>query len=164
MKLDTPDASILSEANYSEELEKVKENQSIKSPIFWDRTFLRTRGLYRFFYMTEVELEKIKIDQKIVVREKDQSLVNRLKPQIESEGLIEPLTVLDQGNGKFLLLAGQHRYHVCSELGVKTVPAKVYLNLDLAEQLTLGYMSNEVRKDPPAGRRYGALHEIFDET
>jgi ParB-like chromosome segregation protein Spo0J len=43
-------------------------------------------------------------------KSKDESLINRLRPQIESEGLIEPLTALDLGNSKFLLLAGQHRY------------------------------------------------------
>src|SRR5438093_939029 len=108
MKLNLPETDILSEANYTEELEKVRKMQSVKAPIFWDRIYLKTRGLYRFFYMTEIDLDKINIDQKIVVREKDESLINRLKPQIESEGLIEPLTVLDQGTGNFLLLAGQH--------------------------------------------------------
>ena len=68
------------------------------------------------------------------------------------------------GNSDFLLLAGQHRYHVCKELQIEKVPAKIYLNLDFAERLTLGYMSNEARKDPPAGRKYGALNEIFHET
>lgn len=145
------------------ELDRLKKFQSIKSDIFPDRV-LEAQGRLRFFYMNEIELDRIKIEQKIVVREKDESLINRLSPQIESEGLIEPLTVLDMGNNQFLLLAGQHRYHVCKNLDIEKVPAKIYLNLDLAEQLTLGYMSNEVRKDPPAGRRYGALNEIFNET
>lgn len=141
-----------------------KKLQSIKSELYWDRLFFNTHNKYRLYYMSEIDISKIKIDSRIVVREKDESLINRLTPQIESEGLIEPLTVLDLSNDQYLLLAGQHRYHVCKNLGVQQVPAKVYLNLDLAEQLTLGYMSNEVRKDPPAGRKYGALHEIFNET
>jgi len=147
----------------TKEIDKLKKIQSKKGEIFLDRV-LATKDRLRFFYMTEIELAKIRIEQKIVVREKDDALINKLKPQIESEGLIEPLTVEDLGNNEFLLLAGQHRYYVCKELGVEKVPAKVYMNLDLAERLTLGYMSNEARKDPPAGRRYGALHEIYHET
>ena len=152
--------------NRKQIIEKTKELekfQNIKSDIFFDRILEREDRL-RFFYLTEIELKKIRIEQKIVVRELDQSLLNRLKPQIKSEGLIEPLTVEDLGNGEFLLLAGQHRYHVCKDLEIEKVPAKVHMKLDLAERLTLGYMSNEARKDPPAGRKYGALHEIFNET
>jgi hypothetical protein len=152
------------DSGLTESLEQFKQKQSIKSEIYWDRIFFNSHNKYRFFYMSEIDISGIKIDPRIVVREKDDSLINRLTPQIESEGLIEPLTVLDLSNEEYLLLAGQHRYHVCKNLGVQQVPAKVYLNLDLAEQLTLGYMSNEVRKDPPAGRKYGALHEIFNET
>lgn len=150
-------------SEFQKEMDKAKKIQSIPSDIFLDRV-LEIKDRFRFFYMTEIEISKIRIEQKIVVREKDESLISRLKPQIESEGLIEPLTVLDLGHDDFLLLAGQHRYYVCKMLGITKVPAKIYLNLDLAEQLTLGYMSNEARKDPPAGHKYGALNEIFLES
>ena len=117
----------------------------------------------RYFYLNEIELEQIKIDQKIVVRQKDPSLLKQLAPQVNAEGLIEPLTVEDLGINQFLLLAGQHRYHVLNELGINITPAKIYLDLEPNERLTLGYMSNESRKDPPAGRRYGSLNEQFNE-
>ena len=83
--------------------------------------------------------------------------------KVKAEGLIEPLTVEDLGNNQYLLLAGQHRYHVLRELGIENAPAKIYLELEPDERLTLGYMSNEARKDPPAGRKYGSLHEQFNE-
>ena len=145
-----------------EEIERLRKIQSIKSEIFPDR-ILATQDRLRFYYMSEIELDRIKIDQKIVVRDKDQSLLDRLKPQIEAEGLIEPLTVLDMGNNQFLLIAGQHRYHVLRELGIEKTPAKIYLDLEYHEQLVLGYMSNEARKDPPAGKKYGALNNQFNE-
>jgi len=150
------------EDQIKESIDRLKKIQSIKSEIFPDRV-LASKERLRFYYLNEVELDKIKIDQRIVVREKDQALLDKLKPQIESEGLIEPLTVMDMGNNQFLLIAGQHRYHVLKELGLNKAPAKIYLDLTLDEQLTLGYMSNEARKDPPAGRKYGALHEIYNE-
>ena len=145
-----------------EEIQRLEKIQSIKSEIFPDRV-LATKDRFRFFYLNEIELDRIKIDQKIVVREKDESLLNKLRPQIEAEGLIEPLTVLDMGNNQFLLLAGQHRFHVLRELGIDKAPAKIYLDLEYHEQLVLGYMSNEARKDPPAGKKFGALNDQFNE-
>ena len=68
-----------------EEIERLRKIQSIKSEIFPDR-ILATQDRLRFYYMSEIELDRIKIDQKIVVRDKDQALLDRLKPQIEAEG------------------------------------------------------------------------------
>jgi len=145
-----------------EDLQRLSQIQSLKSEIFVDRV-LEKQDRLRYFYLNEIELSQIKIDQKIVVREKDASLLKRLEPQVNAEGLIEPLTVEDLGNNQYLLLAGQHRYHVLRELGIEKAPAKIYLELQPDERLTLGYMSNEARKDPPAGRRYGSLNDQFNE-
>jgi ParB-like chromosome segregation protein Spo0J len=144
------------------DLTRLKQFQSKKSEIFVDRV-LQKQDRLRYFYLNEIEIDRIKIDQKIVVRDKDPALLRRLGPQINAEGLIEPLTVEDLGNNQYLLLAGQHRYHVLRELGIENAPAKIYLELEPDERLTLGYMSNEARKDPPAGRKYGSLHEQFNE-
>ena len=143
-----------------EDLQRLKQFQSIDSEIFTD-SVLEKQDRLRYFYLNEIELSRIKIEQKIVVREKDEALLRRLLPQVMAEGLIEPLTVEDLGNNQYLLLAGQHRYHVLRELNIERAPAKIYLQLEPDEQLTLGYMSNEARKDPPAGRRYGSLNEQF---
>ena len=145
-----------------DDLERLKKLQSIKSEIFVDRV-LEKQDRLRYFYLNEIELDRIKIDQKIVVRVKDDALLRKLEPQINAEGLIEPLTVEDLGNDQYLLLAGQHRYHVLRQLGIERAPAKIYLELEPDERLTLGYMSNEARKDPPAGRKYGSLNEQFNE-
>lgn len=145
-----------------DDLQRLKQFQSIKSEIFVDRV-LEKQDRLRYFYLNEIELDHIEIDQKIVVREKDSNLLKRLEPQVNAEGLIEPLTVEDLGNNQFLLLAGQHRYHVLRGLGIDKAPAKIYLELEPDERLTLGYMSNEARKDPPTGRRYGSLNDQFIE-
>jgi len=161
MMNDTRDLSYL-DKKQKDDLERLQKFQSIKSEIFVDRVLQKQERL-RYFYLNEIEVERIKIDQKIVVREKDPNLLRKLEPQILAEGLIEPLTVEDLGGNSFLLLAGQHRYNVLRNLKVEKVPAKIYLKLRPDEQLTLGYMSNEARKDPPAGRRYGSLNDQFNE-
>lgn len=158
---ETQDLSYL-DKQQKDDLQRLKQFQSLKSGIFVDRV-LEKQDRLRYFYLNEIELDRIKIDQKIVVREKDLNLLRRLAPQVSAEGLIEPLTVEDLGNNQYLLLAGQHRYHVLRELGIEKAPAKIYLELEPDERLTLGYMSNEARKDPPAGRRYGSLNNQFNE-
>lgn len=159
MVSETQDMSYL-DKKQKEDLQRLKKFQSIDSEIFTDSVLEKDDRL-RYFYMNEIELSRIKIEQKIVVREKDEALLRRLRPQIQAEGLIEPLTVEDLGNNQYLLLAGQHRYHVLSELGVESAPAKIYLELEPDERLVLGYMSNEARKDPPTGRKFGSLNEQF---
>ena len=146
----------------NDDLTRLKQFQSKKSEIFVDRV-LQKEDMLRYFYLNEIELDRIKIDQKIVVRDKDPALLRKLEPQVNAEGLIEPLTVEDLGNNQYLLLAGQHRYHVLRELGIEHTPAKIYLELEPDERLILGYMSNEARKEPPIGRKYGSLHEQFNE-
>ena len=92
----TQDLSYL-DKKQKEDLQRLKQFQSINSEIFPDRV-LEKQDRLRYFYLNEIELERIKIDQKIVVREKDEALLRRLKPQVDAEGLIEPLTVEDLGN------------------------------------------------------------------
>ena len=106
MVSETQDMSYL-DKKQKEDLQRLKQFQSIDSEIFPDRV-LEKQDRLRYFYLSEIELERVKIDQKIVVREKDEALLRRLKPQVDAEGLIEPLTVEDLGNNQFLLLAGQH--------------------------------------------------------
>jgi len=158
---ETQDLSYL-DKKQKDDIQRLKQFQSLKSEIFVDRV-LEKQDRLRYFYLNEIELNRIKIDQKIVVRDKDPALLRKLEPQVNAEGLIEPLTVEDLGNNQYLLIAGQHRYHVLRELGIEHAPAKIYLELEPDERLTLGYMSNEARKNPPAGRQFDSLHNQFNE-
>ena len=157
----TKDTSYLDKRR-KDDIQELKQFQSIKSDIFIDK-ILEKQDRLRYYYLNEIELKCIEIDQKIVVRAKDPKLLKRLEPQVSAEGLIEPLTVEDLGDNRLLLLAGQHRYNVLCKLGIEKAPAKIYLKLRPDERLTLGYMSNEARKDPPTGRRYGSLNNQFIE-
>lgn len=118
----------------------------------------------RKFYMTVIPIADVKVEEKYLVRPLDQKHKNNLKEQIQEEGLIEPITVHEEQDGSFLLLAGQHRIVAVKELEQSEVPAKIYVNLNETAKRLIGYMSNELRKRPPAGKRYEALNEIFDET
>lgn len=116
----------------------------------------------RKFYMTMIPIEEIAKEKKYLVRDLDAKHKNDLKSKIEDQGLIEPITVHREDSGTFVLLAGQHRLVALEELDATEVPAKIYVNLDESEKRVIGYMSNETRKRPAAGKRYQALNEMFD--
>jgi len=118
----------------------------------------------RTYDLTVLPLERIELNPKYLVRALDQKHKERLKSEIKEEGLIEPITVNQNSNGGFEIIAGQHRYYACKELGFTEIDAKVYVNLTEADKMLLGYMSNEARKRPAAGNRYHALYTIFEET
>lgn len=114
--------------------------------------------------MDVLPVAKIKVDTKYVVRDLDQKHMKDLKHKIEDQGLIEPLTVHEDPDGGFTLLAGQHRLAAITELNHDLVPAKIYMGLDEISKRSIGYMSNEARKRPSAGKRYEALNDLFEET
>lgn len=116
----------------------------------------------RNFYMEMIPIDEIKKDIKYLVRSLDDKHKNDLKTKIQDQGLIEPITVHREPTGEFVLLAGHHRLVALEELEAKEVPAKIYVNLDESEKRLVGYMSNETRKRPSAGKRYQALNELFD--
>lgn len=117
----------------------------------------------RKFYLGILYVGDIKLDPRYLVRELDEKHKNNLKEQIEEEGLIEPITVNEEPNGNLVLLAGQHRLIAMKELNHNQVSAKVYVELDETAKRLIGYMSNETRKRPSAGKRYEALSDIFEE-
>jgi len=125
------------------------------------QTFYTDPVRNRQYYMDVVPLDTIKIEEKYLVRPLDEKHKDNLKHQIRDQGLIEPLTLVREDNGTLVLLAGKHRRAALNELGQKDVPAKIYVNLDETSRRLIGYMSNEARKRPSAGKRFEALEDIF---
>ena len=60
----------------NDDLTRLKQFQSKKSEIFVDRV-LQKQDRLRYFYLNEIELDRITIDQKIVVRNKDPALLRK---------------------------------------------------------------------------------------
>lgn len=67
---------------------------------------------------------------------------------IKSQGLINPITVHDTGNGTYRLLAGGRRLEAVKSLGWVEVPATIYpSNLTEVQKLEVELMENLARKD-----------------
>lgn len=70
-----------------------------------------------------------------------------LRVSIMREGLIQPIAVMEQPDGKFLLLAGGRRFQACSDIGEQTVPCRVYSGIPELEQRSIELHENITRKD-----------------
>ncbi|PTT92924.1 hypothetical protein DBR42_01070 [Pelomonas sp. HMWF004] len=68
------------------------------------------------------------IDVKKQVRSKLGDLTE-LKASIAANGVDTPILLLDQGNGRFLLIAGERRFQSCVELELSTIPARIFKDL-----------------------------------
>ena len=73
----------------------------------------------------EVKLSQIIPNRNQPREEFDSNKMNELINSIQENGILQPLTVRDLGNGKFELIAGERRFRAAKDAGLKTIP--VYL-------------------------------------
>lgn len=77
----------------------------------------------------------------------DDETIDRLAQSIEAYGLIEPLCVNKDSDGKYHLISGERRYKAISRLGWKTVPCVVYDELEAVQaELRLHEANLETRE------------------
>jgi len=71
-----------------------------------------------------------------------------MEESLKESGLISPLAVKKDGNGKYILLAGERRFRVLSKNEVPVIPVRVYEdNLSELEMLVIEKSENFFRKD-----------------
>lgn len=71
-----------------------------------------------------------------------------LEASMRESGLIQPLAVLDQGDGTYKLLAGERRYTVLQRNSVVSIPVRIYDNhLSELEMKIIEKSENFYRKD-----------------
>ncbi len=82
-----------------------------------------------------------------------------LKLSISREGLLQPIAVISDGQGAFVIAAGERRYRAVKELGWKTVPARI-VDGSLHD---LAIMENMIREDLNPMERAIAMQNYLDE-
>ena len=78
---------------------------------------------------------------------KDMGGYEDLAGDIKERGLINPITVMDCGDGNYQLIAGLRRLEACKRLGYTEIRASIFSPLDAEEQLRMEYAENVQRKD-----------------
>ncbi|MCR5814651.1 MAG: ParB/RepB/Spo0J family partition protein [Desulfovibrio sp.] len=91
----------------------------------------------------EIPLEKVKVNPNQPRRNFEKIPLEALKLSIAREGLLQPIAVLCDSDGLFLIAAGERRFRAVQELGWKTIPARIVQgNID-----DLAIMENMIRED-----------------
>jgi ParB family chromosome partitioning protein len=123
----------------------------------------------------EISLSDIEIGQS-QVRTDLSSGIEDLAASISKQGLLQPIFVARQTNGKYEILAGQRRFLACKKLGLASIRAVVTdaSKVDELERVAISLSENLVRKDNSQKelidactklfKRYGSLKMVADET
>lgn len=85
-----------------------------------------------------------------------------LARSIKEKGLLNPIMVRKNVDGKFELVAGQRRYLACSKLGWKTIPAIIRDNLDDTDATIISLVENVHRADMNPIDKARAYQKIYE--
>lgn len=92
--------------------------------------------------------------------------IDELSESIKTHGVLQPLIVVPQNNGKYKIVAGERRWRAASKAGLKTVPV-IIKNYDEQEILAISLVENLQRQDlhdMEKARTYQKLIEEFSLT
>lgn len=91
-----------------------------------------------------VPIDKIRCTERIRTDEGD---IEELSKNIGEFGLINPITVMEQEKGGYVLIAGYRRMKACAALGFNAIMATVLTAVAAEERLRLEISENVERKD-----------------
>lgn len=99
----------------------------------------------------EVPIESLVVSVANTRKDKDagqeDASIDGLAQSIKEQGLLNPLTVRKNSDGKFEILAGQRRYLACLRLGFKTVPVMLRESVSDTSAVALSLIENVQRAD-----------------
>ena len=76
----------------------------------------------------------------------DETQIDELVSSIQSEGLLQPITVRKANDGKFEIIAGERRFRACQKLNKESIPVRV-LEVDDSSSAALALIENLQRTD-----------------
>lgn len=110
----------------------------------------------------EIDITKIKPNPNQPRKNFDQEALNDLVNSIKVHGIVQPIVVNEQGNGEYLIIAGERRWRAANICGLKTVPAVVknYTDKQIKE---ISIIENLQREDLNPIEAARAIKELMDE-
>lgn len=112
--------------------------------------------------VTEVEIGKVKPNPNQPRKNFDTEALNELASSIKTHGIIQPIVVNNEGNGNYLIIAGERRWRAANLCGLKTVPViiKNYTDKQVKE---ISIIENLQREDLNPIEAARAIKELMDE-
>lgn len=75
--------------------------------------------------INEVELSKIHVNPNQPRREFNQESLQELADSIKEIGIIQPITLREEGDGEYQIIAGERRFRAAEMAGLETIPAYI---------------------------------------
>jgi ParB family chromosome partitioning protein len=92
--------------------------------------------------------------------------IEQLSYSIKEHGILQPLVLVEAGNGEYVIIAGERRYRAAKIAGLKKVPAVIRTATEL-QQLELALVENIQREDLGSleqSMSIKRLHEEFGQS
>ncbi len=116
--------------------------------------------------VNEISLDKIFPNENQPRKNFDQNALDELKKSIEIHGVITPIVLNKEDNGKYQIIAGERRYRASLEAGLKSIPA-VVMNISEKKVREIALIENLQREDlnpVEAAKGIKELMEIYSLT
>lgn len=94
----------------------------------------------------QIALDKITPNPDQPRRELNEDTLDNLTHSIEELGVIQPITLREQGDGTYMIIAGERRWRAALRAGLKTIPAYVKKTSD-EEMRQMALVENIQRED-----------------
>ena len=96
--------------------------------------------------INEVELDLIYANPNQPRSHFDKEALDELATSIRELGVISPITLRKDDNGKYLIIAGERRYRASKQIGLRTIPAYVKTAAD-EQVMEMALIENIQRED-----------------
>lgn len=94
----------------------------------------------------EIAIEQIFPNPNQPRREFDEGALQELSDSIRELGIVQPITLRDQGDGTYLIIAGERRWRASQMAGLKAIPAYVR-TVDDENMMEMALIENIQRED-----------------
>ena len=96
--------------------------------------------------INEIPVDKIKANPNQPRRDFDEETLSELSASIRELGIVQPITLRDQGDGTYLIIAGERRWRASQLAGLATIPAYVR-TVDDENMMEMALIENIQRED-----------------
>lgn len=112
--------------------------------------------------LTSISINKIEPNKNQPRSRFDDHKIEELSSSIKAQGVLQPILVRKDIQGRFQIIAGERRWRASIKAGLKTIPAIVRDYSD-AEALAIALIENLQREDLNIIEQANALHKLKNE-
>lgn len=96
--------------------------------------------------INEIDLSLIDVNPNQPRREFDEDALQELADSIAEIGIIQPITLRQQGDGRYQIIAGERRWRAANRAGLKSIPAYIR-TVDDENMMEMALVENIQRQD-----------------